>query len=53
MNFEKIVNLVKNEKLKDPIKKLLEFEHSHLHLKEPRYSETYNQIIEEATNEDK
>lgn len=53
MNFENILELVEDPKLKDPIKKLLEFEHSNLHLKAPKFSDFYNQVIEEAANEDK
>ncbi len=53
MNFDNILNLVKKEDLRPVIRRILEFEHSNLHLKVTKYSDFYNEVIEEAINENK
>lgn len=51
MNLENIKALIKNQEIKDSVMKIIEFEQSQLHKTQPRYTERYYEIIEEACNE--
>lgn len=50
MNLENIKALIKNQEIKDSVMKIIEYEQSQLHKTNPRYTEKYTEIIEEACN---
>lgn len=51
MNLNNIEELIDDDKIKDYILELIEYEQTQLHKEQPRYKNKYNQVIEEATNE--
>lgn len=51
MNLEKIKELIQNERIKESVMKIIEFEQSQLHKSVPRYKERYHEIIKEAVDE--
>jgi len=51
MNLKNIEDLIKNQKIKKAIMKIIEYEQSQLHLNTPRYKQQYQEIIQEAINE--
>lgn len=48
MNIENILDLIQDKTVKNPIKKILEFEQSRLHQSQPIYKEHYKMILQEA-----
>ncbi|WP_319202252.1 hypothetical protein [uncultured Ilyobacter sp.] len=54
MKIEEILKLIKEEKNRIPIKKILKFEESKIHLSRPQYKDEYVSIFKEVIeSEDK